>query len=66
MRGKTLILVTHRATALKECDEIVFLEEGRITERGTFEHLMAQNGNFAEIYRRQVNEIACAEGKHEE
>lgn len=63
---KTLILVTHRATALKECDEIVFLEEGRITERGTFEHLMAQNGNFAEIYRRQVNEIACAEGKHEE
>lgn len=57
---KTLIVVTHRATALKNCDEIVFLDGGRITERGTFEELMARNGNFAEIYNRQVNELSAA------
>lgn len=58
---RTQILVTHRATALKNCDEIIFLDGGKITERGTFEELMAQNGNFAEIYTRQVNEVAYEE-----
>lgn len=60
-RERTQILVTHRATALKNCDEIIFLEGGRITERGTFDELMAQNGNFAEIYNRQTNEVAYEE-----
>lgn len=56
---RTLIIVTHRATALKNCDEILFLEEGRIAERGTFEELMNINGNFAEIYHRQIREISA-------
>lgn len=56
---RSVIIVTHRATALKNCDEILFLEEGRITERGTFDELMALNANFAEIYNRQVNEISA-------
>lgn len=59
--NKTLVLVTHRATALKNCDEIIFLEEGKITERGTFGELMQLSGNFAEIYNRQANEVAYAE-----
>lgn len=58
---KTLILVTHRATALKNCDEILFLDRGEIVERGSFEELMAQNGNFAEIYNRQINEVTYEE-----
>lgn len=56
--NKTRITITHRAATLKNCDEIIFLEDGRITERGTFEELLALNGNFAEIYRRQANEVA--------
>lgn len=56
---KSLVIVTHRATALKNCDEILFLENGRISERGTFGELLEKNGNFAEIYRRQVNEITA-------
>ena len=55
---KTRVLVTHRATALKNCDEIIFLDEGKIIERGTFEELMALGGNFAEIYNRQIREVA--------
>lgn len=58
---RTQILVTHRATVLKNCDEIIFLDGGKITERGTFEELMALRGNFAEIYNRQVNEVAYEE-----
>ncbi|MDE5548606.1 MAG: ATP-binding cassette domain-containing protein, partial [Clostridia bacterium] len=59
--NKTLLLVTHRATALKDCDEILFLDRGEIIERGNFAELMAQNGNFAEIYNRQINEVTYEE-----
>ena len=56
---RTTIVVTHRATALKNCDEIIFLKEGEITERGTFEELLAMNGDFAEIYERQIAEVGA-------
>lgn len=58
---KTMIMVTHRATALKDCDEILFLENGKIAERGNFEELMALGGNFAQIYARQSKEMNFTE-----
>ena len=57
--GRTAIVVTHRAAALRHCDEIVFLKDGAIAERGTFEELMARGGDFAEIYRRQLAEVGA-------
>lgn len=59
--NKTLILVTHRATALRDCDEILFLDRGEIVERGSFSELMKLGGNFAEIYNRQINEVSYEE-----
>ena len=58
---RTLVIVTHRATALKDCDEILFLDEGRIIERGSFSELVSLGGNFAQIYHRQANELAFEE-----
>ena len=58
---KTRVLVTHRATALKDCDEIIFLDQGEIIERGSFAELMERRGNFAEIYERQLSEVAYEE-----
>lgn len=58
---RTLLIVTHRATALKDCDEILFLEAGEIKERGSFGELMARGGDFAEIYIRQSGEMAFGE-----
>ena len=54
---KTQIIITHRATALKDCDEILYLSNGNIVERGTFDELMQLNGNYAEIYRQQILEV---------
>ena len=46
-------------TVLSNCDEIIFLKEGEIAERGTFEELLAMNGDFAEIYERQIAEVGA-------
>jgi ABC-type multidrug transport system fused ATPase/permease subunit len=50
---RTIIITAHRATSVKGC-EIIYLEDGRITERGTHEELMELNGRYADIYRRQT------------
>lgn len=54
-KDKTLIMATHRAMALKDFDEIIFMDEGKIIERGTFDEMMAHGGRYAEIYRQQMD-----------
>ena len=54
-KDKTLIMATHRAMALKDFDEIIFMDEGKIIERGTFDEMMARGGRYAEIYRQQMD-----------
>ncbi len=50
---KTLIITAHRFSSVVACDEILFMRDGEITERGTFHELMELNGSFAHIYRVQ-------------
>ena len=53
---KTLIVAAHRVSSVLDCDEIVFLRDGEIVERGTAEELIALNGAFASIYRLQTSD----------
>ena len=46
---------THRAMALKDFDEIIFMEDGQIVERGSFQELMKLDGHYAAIYRQQMD-----------
>lgn len=50
---KTLIITAHRFSSVADCDEILYMQDGEITERGTFEELMALDGSFAHVYRVQ-------------
>ena len=50
---KTLLLSAHRLSSVMDCDEILYLQDGMIVERGTFEELMALDGHFAAVYRIQ-------------
>ena len=50
---KTVIITAHRMSSVVDCDEIIYLKDGVITERGTFSELMALNGDFAEVYNIQ-------------
>lgn len=54
LQDKTAIIITHRIFTQLRFDKIVILEDGKITEQGTHESLMIQNGYYAELYRMQT------------
>ena len=58
MRGKTLILISHRVSTLKTADRILVLDEGRIAQLGSHEQLLEQKGFYSDIYRLQQLEEA--------
>ena len=58
--GKTIVMTTHRAMALKDFDEIIYMENGRIAERGTFDELIKADGHYAAIYKQQMDKEVYA------
>ena len=50
----TRITIAHRLSTIENCDRIIVLEEGRITEQGTYNELMELNSTFANMARRQL------------
>lgn len=55
---KTVIITAHRFSSVVDCDEILYMKDGRITERGTFRELMELGGSFARVYRVQQEQQA--------
>lgn len=50
---KTLLISAHRMSSVVDCDEIIYMQDGMIIERGTFKELMEINGHFASVYNIQ-------------
>lgn len=55
---KTRILVSHRLATLRDADTIVVVADGRITERGSHQELMASDGEYARLFRLQASGYA--------
>ena len=51
---KTIILISHRLANVVKSDRIYMMKEGCVTETGTHEELMEQNGDYANLYRSQM------------
>lgn len=60
MRGRTAILVSHRVSTVRDADQILVLHQGRVAERGRHDELVALNGLYAELHRRQLLEEELA------
>lgn len=56
LQGTTKLIIAHRISAVRHADEIIFLENGRIAERGTHEQLLQRKGLYYETYLAQYGE----------
>lgn len=63
MANRTSVIISHRISTVKDADEIVVLDEGRIIERGNHEQLLRRGGIYQQMWYKQQLERKIAEGQ---
>lgn len=58
LRGRTSFVIAHRLSTIRHADLVLVIHNGRIVERGAHDDLLARNGLYAELYRRQFRDLA--------
>ena len=58
MAGRTTFIIAHRLSTVRDADEILVFEGGRIAERGSFDALVREDGRFAELVKTQLTASA--------
>jgi ATP-binding cassette subfamily B protein len=58
LRGRTSLVIAHRLSTVREADQILVVDDGRIVEHGRHEDLLRQGGLYTELYRTQFERQA--------
>lgn len=58
LAGRTSLVIAHRLSTVRDADQILVIEDGRVVEHGRFAELLAAGGLFAELYRTQFERQA--------
>jgi ATP-binding cassette subfamily B protein len=56
-KDRAVIIIAHRLNSLMHADEIIFIDDGTIIERGTHDELLALNGRYKALYELQANPV---------
>lgn len=64
VRGRTVIIIAHRLSAVRDANRIITIEKGRIVEDGTHNELIQKNGRYASLWRIQGGQVAPEGGQH--
>lgn len=58
LEGRTSFIIAHRLSTIRNCDKIMYISDGGITECGTHDELMAKKGDYYHLYTAQMEDIA--------
>jgi ATP-binding cassette subfamily B protein len=61
LRGRTSFVIAHRLSTIRDADQVIFIQDGRIAERGTHEELLAKQGLYHDLYVSQFRTEVEAE-----
>ena len=62
MHGRTAVLISHRVAAIKDADQIIVLDQGKVVARGTHADLVTQEGAYKDLYSSQIDLDAVRKG----
>jgi ATP-binding cassette subfamily B protein len=54
MQGKTVFIIAHRLSTVKNADQIVVIDQGKISEQGTHEQLVLSKGVYFDLIKNQL------------
>ena len=60
MKGRTVIMIAHRLTTIRDADQIIVISGGVVAENGTHEDLIAKNGIYARLHHTQFESQSAA------
>ncbi|KAF2198404.1 vacuolar ABC heavy metal transporter-like protein [Delitschia confertaspora ATCC 74209] len=60
-KGRTMLVIAHRLSTITHADQILVLNKGRVAERGTHEELLEKNGQYANMWKKQIRAQRAAE-----
>lgn len=64
-RDHTMLFISHRLSSVKDCDRVFMLERGTLIEEGTHSQLIASNGKYAQMYKKQAMNYLALENEEE-